>query len=305
MGNAPTFVMIHGGSSNAKAWVPLQQELALRGHRSLPVDLPGHGLQAPYHPGYHGSPQDVDAFARVPSHMAKVTLADNVAHVISLARRLTEFGPVIIVSNSMGGLTATGVANEAPELLARNVYLSAAVPIAGLDLTDPADEVDVLLDAAVMPLVMADPLELGAARLNWRLAFHDPDVFARLKEAIMADGTDDEFAALLATFDSDEIFVTPTQAGRELTAEDAAAESAKAVTTIEVDPSRWGSVPHTFVRLTGDRCISLRQQDATIAAADQLTPDNPFDVRTLDTSHVGYFVRPAEFAELLIDLAAD
>lgn len=305
MSSAPTYVFIHGGSSNAKAWVPLQQELALRGHRSLAVDLPGHGLQAPHHPGYHGSPQDLDDFARTPSHMAKVTLADNVAHVMAAARRLTAFGPVVLVSSSMGGLTATGVANEAPELVARNVYVSAAVPIAGLDLTDPADAVDVLLDAAVVPLVMADPLELGAARLNWRLAFHDRDVFAPLKEAIMADATDDQFAALIATFDPDEIFVTPTQAGDELSAEDAASASAEPVATIEVNPSRWGLAPHTFVRLTADRCISLRQQDAMIAAADKLTPDHPFDVRTVDTSHVGYFVRPALFAEMLIDLASD
>jgi hypothetical protein len=40
-----------------------------------------------------------------------------------------------------------------------------------------------------------------------------------------------------------------------------------------------------------------------IRKADKLTPDNPFEVRTLATSHVGYFSRPRLFADLLTGLA--
>ncbi|MFE0133243.1 hypothetical protein ACFWY6_16990 [Streptomyces sp. NPDC059037] len=39
-----------------------------------------------------------------------------------------------------------------------------------------------------------------------------------------------------------------------------------------------------------------------IEEADQVTPDNPFDVRSLAASHVGYFSRPREFAEILAGL---
>lgn len=40
-----------------------------------------------------------------------------------------------------------------------------------------------------------------------------------------------------------------------------------------------------------------------IRKADELTPENPFDVRTLAASHVGYFSRPRLFAALLAELA--
>ncbi|NED79175.1 alpha/beta hydrolase, partial [Streptomyces sp. SID11233] len=39
----PTFVLVHGAFANSFSFAPLQRELALRGQRSLAVDLPGHG----------------------------------------------------------------------------------------------------------------------------------------------------------------------------------------------------------------------------------------------------------------------
>lgn len=44
--HSPTFVLIPGSNSNSFGWAPLQRELALLGHRSLAVDLPGHGFDA-------------------------------------------------------------------------------------------------------------------------------------------------------------------------------------------------------------------------------------------------------------------
>ncbi|WP_399553185.1 hypothetical protein [Streptomyces sp. gCLA4] len=52
----PVFVLVHGGSSNARAWGPLQNELALLGHLSYAVDLPGHGHLADGPAAYTGSP---------------------------------------------------------------------------------------------------------------------------------------------------------------------------------------------------------------------------------------------------------
>lgn len=42
----PTFVFVHGAHNNSFLWTPLIRELAFRGHRSLALDLPGHGLDA-------------------------------------------------------------------------------------------------------------------------------------------------------------------------------------------------------------------------------------------------------------------
>ncbi|MDA0631894.1 hypothetical protein OUY22_00570 [Nonomuraea sp. MCN248] len=58
-------------------WTSVQRELALLGHRSLAVDLPGHGLDAQYPVAYQ-APQDLDAWAAEPSTLAGVTLRGNV-----------------------------------------------------------------------------------------------------------------------------------------------------------------------------------------------------------------------------------
>ena len=57
------------------------------------------------------------------------------------------------------------------------------------------------------------------------------------------------------------------------------------------------------MRLTADRSIPVALQDRFIAEADALTPDNPFDVRSLDVSHAAVLVRPGETAALLSSLA--
>jgi pimeloyl-ACP methyl ester carboxylesterase len=44
--SSPTFVLVHGSGSSSFIWASVQRELALLGHRSYAVDLPGHGLDA-------------------------------------------------------------------------------------------------------------------------------------------------------------------------------------------------------------------------------------------------------------------
>jgi pimeloyl-ACP methyl ester carboxylesterase len=57
--------------------------------------------------------------------MAALTLDDYVAHTLQIVRRVAVHGRVVLVGHSMGGSTVTGVANTAPELLARIIYLCA------------------------------------------------------------------------------------------------------------------------------------------------------------------------------------
>lgn len=286
----PTFVFIPGGSSNAQAWGPLQNELALLGHRSYAIDLPGHGSSAARPDAYYGSPQDLAELAAAPSSMKGVTLADNVEHVVGIVSRLAVHGSVVLAANSLGGLTLSAVGNAVPELLHRLVYISAACPArsatadeeAGGDQDgDQGDDRDGdLLGAAVAKIVVGDVAAQGFARLNWRAVHGDPDLFAELKQAIMADGTDAQFRAVLDGMDPDESYDV---LGPECV----------------VRADRWGRVPHTYLRLTEDRSIPPQVQDRIVAEADAVTPDNPFDVRTLAASHVGYFSRPGEFAAVL------
>src|SRR5690349_1936103 len=57
----PTFVLVHGAFANSFSFAPLQAELGLLGHRSVAVDLPGHGFGATYVRSYQ-APQDLHPF---------------------------------------------------------------------------------------------------------------------------------------------------------------------------------------------------------------------------------------------------
>lgn len=88
----PTFVLVPGSFSNSLGMAPLQRELALRGLRSLAVDLPGHGYGARV-PLACQAPQDLAALATAPSGMAGASRTARVEHVVDLVRRVAGYGP--------------------------------------------------------------------------------------------------------------------------------------------------------------------------------------------------------------------
>lgn len=279
----PTFVLVHGAFANSFSFAPLQAELGLLGHRSVAVDLPGHGFAATYTHAYQ-APQDPEALAAAPGAIKGVTLADNVAHVIGVLERAKQNGPVILVAHSRGGITATAAANARPDLIDRLVYVSAWAPVdleAGQYYAEP--EMATADPASLALALVGNPAELGLLRVNFRTS--DPEALAALKAAFLADGTDDEFLVFLNTFQPDENLDTGTPADR-----------ARAET--------WGRVPKTYVRLADDASMPLALQDRLIREGDALTPDNPYDVRTLPGSHLKWLVDPAQAARVLGELAA-
>jgi hypothetical protein len=52
----PTLVLVTGSGATSFLWNPLVGEIVLRGHRALPVELPGHGFDTVSPAGY-GSPR--------------------------------------------------------------------------------------------------------------------------------------------------------------------------------------------------------------------------------------------------------
>ncbi|MEU9395481.1 alpha/beta fold hydrolase [Streptomyces sp. NPDC048324] len=282
MQNLPTFVFVHGAFANSFSFAPLQAELALLGHRSVAVDLPGHGFEATF-PAAYQAPQDLDALSAEPGRIKGVTLADNVARVTEILERAKRNGPTILVAHSRGGITTTAVANARPELIDRIVYVSAWCPVQ-LDVSDyyaQPEMADVDAGAFVATLV-GNPAQLGLLRTNFRTA--DPAALAAFKRAFAADLTDDEFRTFLNTFQPDENLDVGTSADR-----------AQATT--------WGRTAKTYVRLTADASIPLAMQDRMIREGNALTPDNPFDIRTLEGSHLRWLVHPKPAAELLADCA--
>ncbi|MFD4660141.1 alpha/beta fold hydrolase [Kitasatospora sp. NPDC058444] len=279
----PTFVLVHGAFANSFSFSPLQAELGLLGHRSVAVDLPGHGFAATY-PSAYQAPQDLAELATAPGAIKGVTLADNVAHLIGILERAKRNGPVVLVSHSRGGLTATVAANQRPDLIDRIVYVSAWAPV-DLDVGAYYAEPEMAtVDAAGLAAAMVgNPVELGLLRVNFRTA--DPGALATYKEAFLADGTDDEFRVLLNTFQPDENLDTGTPDDR-------------------AQADTWGRIPKTYVRLADDTSIPLAMQDRMIREGDALTPENPYDVRTLPGSHLKWLVDPAPAARALGELAA-
>ncbi|MFC4472618.1 alpha/beta hydrolase [Streptomyces xiangluensis] len=278
----PTFVLVHGAFANSFSLAPLQAELGLLGHRSVAVDLPGHGFGATFTRAYQ-APQDLDGLATAPGSIRGVKLADNAAHLIGILERARRNGPVILVAHSRGGATATAAANARPDLIDRIVYVAAWCPVA-LDVGDYYAEPEMAtVDTASLVSAMAgNPAELGLLRVNFRTA--DPDALAALKAAFLADGTDEEFLTFLSTFQPDENLDVGTSTDR-----------AQAAT--------WGRVPKTFVRLANDASMPLAMQDRLIREGNELTPDNPYDVRTLESSHLKWLVDPAPAARVLGELA--
>ncbi|WP_443045685.1 alpha/beta hydrolase [Streptomyces sp. NBC_00356] len=278
----PTYVLVHGAFANSFSFAPLQAELGLLGHRSVAVDLPGHGFGATY-PAAYQAPQDPVGLASTPGAIKGVTLADNAEHLIGVLERAKENGPVVLVSHSRGGATATAAANQRPDLIDHIVYVASWCPV---DLTVGAYYAEpemAEVDAASLGLAMAgDPAELGLLRVNFRTA--DEKALDAFRAAFLADGTDDEFRTFLNTFQPDENLDVGTEDDR-----------AQAAT--------WGRIPKTYVRLARDTSLPPALQDRLIREGDALTPDNPYRVRTLDSSHLKWLVDPEPAARVLAELA--
>ncbi|MFD3401923.1 alpha/beta fold hydrolase [Kribbella sp. NPDC058693] len=278
----PIFVFVHGTHSSAAAWTDLVNELILRGHRCVTVDLPGHGTNG-FFPHSYQAPQDLRGLATEPSPLASLTIDDYVDHTISVVRRARELGPVILVGASQGGVTLSRVGNAVPELLERVVYVSAYCCVELPSMADyfaTPENSESLVDQ-VTKAVAGDPAVLGVARVNWRTA--DPDLIAGIKECLAADFTDEAMHNLLNHFQPDEPVAIPVSDARG-------------------QADTWGRIPRTYVRFTEDRLIPLALQDRFIAEADRLTPDNPTDVHDIPAPHVGPMSRP-DLIDVLTTLA--
>ncbi|MFC9994066.1 alpha/beta hydrolase [Nocardia sp. NPDC127526] len=284
---APTFVFVHGLTSNSFYWAPVVRELALLGHRGLPVDLPGHGLDASFPMSYQA--QDIAAFAAEPSTMSAITVQDNVDHVIDVVRRVRAHGPVILVGHSLGGITIGLVGNAIPEAIHRIVYLSAFCPstpdapsaMALSQTPEAMKEVPTPNPDHSLFLGM-EPVSRGLIRFNLRSA--DPEALEDFRRTNMPEATLEQMLPII---------------NFGMQPEDAAQTS---FADARVDPATWGRIPRTYIRLTLDNVISPALAAKMITDADRLTPGNPFDVHTLQAGHVGVILQTRELAAILDSL---
>jgi pimeloyl-ACP methyl ester carboxylesterase len=105
------FLLVHGACHGAWCWRDLIPALAARGHEARAIDLPGHG-------------DDI-------APPEQVTLADYRRAVGAALGRDT-----VLVGHSMGGLSVSAAAEDAPDRIARLVYLCAMIPRDGMSIGD-------------------------------------------------------------------------------------------------------------------------------------------------------------------------
>ncbi|WP_067821119.1 alpha/beta fold hydrolase [Nocardia inohanensis] len=285
---APTFVFVHGLASNSFFWTPVVRELALLGHRSLPVDLPGHGLETSIPVSYQ-APQDLPAYTTGSSPMSAITLQDNVSHVIDAVRQVRRHGPVILVGHSLGGITLGLVGNAIPEAIDRIVYVSAFCPSTpeapnamALSQTPEALK-DVPAPNPNHSLFLGlDAPPPGIIRFNLRSA--DLEALEDFRLVNMPDATLDQTLTVLNYFMQHEDSAQPS------------------FTDARVDAQTWGRIPRTYIRLTRDNVISPALATKMIEDADRLTPDNPFDVHDLRAGHTDVTFHARELAAILDQL---
>lgn len=101
-GEGPPALLVHGGLSEAGAWVPLMARLD--GVRSIAVDLPGHGLADPWD------------YRREPLPETGARFLAEVIDALGIPR-------LPIVASSLGGLLAVHLALRQPERVERLVLV--------------------------------------------------------------------------------------------------------------------------------------------------------------------------------------
>lgn len=109
-------LLVHGSCHGAWCWDRLLPELAARGIRAGPVDLPGQGED------------------RTP--LSRITMRSTTEAVLEAARTLVgaTAGKVALLGHSAGGYPISAAAMAAPGLVAKLIYLCAYLPRDGMSL---------------------------------------------------------------------------------------------------------------------------------------------------------------------------
>src|SRR5262245_51808475 len=111
-----TFLIGHGAWSAAWAWKKVRPLLRAAGHEV-------------FTPTYTGLGERAHLVSRA------ITLDTHIADVLGVID-CEDLKDIVLVGHSYGGMVATGVADRAPERIAKLVYLDAFVPESGQSLQD-------------------------------------------------------------------------------------------------------------------------------------------------------------------------
>ena len=208
------FLFIHGSWHGAWVWRKVLPHIQLEGHEAIAIDLPGRG--------------------RAPAAPALVGLG---AMTQTILRALPSTTKSTIVVHSRYGVAASSASEQAPDRIARVIYLASFMAPNGKRVLDYANDPDSLLTGNID---------------GSRLALWDwlrPEAYT---EALYADCPPDDIALARALL------------VRE--------PSRPALGRLRLSPHGYGRVPRAYIRLTQDRAVSLKLQDRLIgeAGADRI-----------------------------------
>ncbi|MEM8741231.1 MAG: alpha/beta fold hydrolase [Pseudomonadota bacterium] len=277
------FVLVHGSWHGGWCWGRVTPHLAAAGHLSLPIDLPGHGLNARLPASFLARPLDAAAFATEPSFIASIPTEAYADAVLDAAAAARAAGAtrVIMVGHSMGGVPISFAAAKDPQAVDGLVYLTAVVATPGKPGGHYISLPEQTAQSMLGPLVMADPATIGAIRIDPRST--DPAYLAAAKEALAADVEEGLLASVMHLLTPD----APAAMYGELP------EFSEA----------YAAIPRAFLRCEADRTLIPATQDVQIADMDAAF-GTATQVYTLASSHEAMFAAPQALAEALVDFAA-
>jgi len=281
MSHETAFIFVHGAWHGAWCYKKVVNILATQDYLTIALDLPGHGLSAKFPVSYFQRPlKEPGEFNTEPSPVAAVTLDDYVEQVVNTVHQVTDQGKkVVLVGHSLGGIVLNAVGEKlgSPEI-DRLIYLTAFMPPNNSSITEILAR-ESQADQKVVPLLKADPAQVGALRIDWNSL--DPAYLTLVKEAFCGDINATDFQAIAN-------FLTPDTPAQPF------------ATLVQVSPQKWGSIPRTYIKCTEDWALRPTAQAEMIANADAFTPENPTQVISLTSSHSPFFSQPENLVNALI-----
>lgn len=106
---AETFVIVHGAFQTSESWTQVAEALRSKGHKVVPVNLPGRNAQGA---------------------AAKAISISQYVDVVSVAIK-SQTERVTLVGHSFGGITISLVGAAIPAQVKKLVYIAAYVPVSG------------------------------------------------------------------------------------------------------------------------------------------------------------------------------
>lgn len=232
-------VLVHGAWSDASTWDRVAAELRARGHAVTAVNLPGHGAD---------------------DTPPKALSLGGYAEAVTQA--LPARGQALLVGHSMAGMVISQVAENAPERVARLVYVAAYLPTSG---------------DSLYKLAMADK----GSRVGKYWRQDDPKAYT--PASIAREGIVEVFCADCSAADQ-----------QALVARHKAEAVPPMATPVKLSAERFGRVARTYVHTREDAAVSYAHQQAMLAAAGGAS-----QVVTLNTSHMPMLTQPRALADAI------